>query len=191
MEAAGGGESEWVASQLRGVLQYLEMLGCDHATAADMAQEVFLVFWRKRFAQRGPDLQRLLRRIARDLWISDRRRRARWDQGSRAWVDAVDAAWSDGHVGAWDDDALDALRRCRAELEGRARKAVEWFYERGLCRAETAERMGLKETGLKTLLQRVRARLRECVRRRAAQTEPSWSRSSRPHRTYERGDNDA
>jgi len=39
-------------------------------------------------------------------------------------------------------------------------------YARRAGRTAIAERIGLKETGVKTLLQRIRARLRACVERR-------------------------
>ncbi|MCA8952942.1 MAG: sigma-70 family RNA polymerase sigma factor, partial [Planctomycetes bacterium] len=58
---------------------------------------------------------------------------------------------------------LAALRACVARLEGRPREVVRRFYGDGLGRAEVAAAMGMKENGVKTLLQRVRVVLRRCV----------------------------
>ena len=59
-----------------------------------------------------------------------------------------------------------ALRHCVAGLGGRARDVVQRFYGNGDDRQTVATALGMKETGVKTLLQRVRALLRDCVQRR-------------------------
>jgi len=61
---------------------------------------------------------------------------------------------------------LGALRACVQQLDGRPRQVVELFNGDGLDRDAIAA--GLKETGIKTLLQRVRTTLRRC----------SWQRRS-------------
>ncbi|HLQ37550.1 MAG TPA: hypothetical protein VK348_07100, partial [Planctomycetota bacterium] len=62
-----------------------------------------------------------------------------------------------------------ALRACVERLDGRARRAVELSYGIGAddpsSRARVAVELGMKENGVKTLLQRVRQTLRECVQR--------------------------
>ena len=45
-------------------------------------------------------------------------------------------------------------------------EVIDACYDRGLGRAAAATELGMAENGIKTLLQRTRAILRDCVRRR-------------------------
>ena len=78
----------------------------------------------------------------------------------------MDHAWRQAGLANDLDGSLDALRQCRDELQGNAAAALRLFYDDELPRAEVARKLGMKETGVKTLLQRLRKRLRECVERR-------------------------
>jgi DNA-directed RNA polymerase specialized sigma24 family protein len=80
-----------------------------------------------------------------------------------AWADQVDAAWAAEQVGRWDGPRLEALRRCEEQLVGRRAAAVRMFYAEQRSRREIAAALGMKETGVKTLLQRVRQDLRQCI----------------------------
>ncbi len=74
----------------------------------------------------------------------------------------VEAGWDEaGTSEHW----LEALGRCREKLEGRRSRAVSLFYGERLSRAEVASRLHMKENGVKTMLQRIRADLRNCVDR--------------------------
>ncbi len=146
------------------VWRYLRLLGCTPELAEDLVQETFLVVLKKPFEQRSPaQTASYLRRIARYLHLDRCRRRKR----AESWAAAVDAI---SDRGALEDDVaqqrLDGLQHCLRELEGRPLEAIELFYRQRLSRAEVALRMGMKETGVKTLLQRVRAHLRQCIERR-------------------------
>ena len=143
--------------------RYLRTLGAPPAQAEDLLQDTFLVAFRKLADDRDAKaVAAFLRRTGKHLLL--RRRR---DEGRRVelLVELADRLWQrdcgdDG--GPW----LDALRACLRELDGRPRQVVELFYRDGLDRGATAAAMGMKENGIKTLLQRVRALLRACVERR-------------------------
>lgn len=145
----------------RGVWRYLRVLGCDGATADDLTQETFLVFLAKPFDYLGSEpTAAYLRRIARFVhldWLAKRGRQA-----------ALDAEVLFEEIGHADngDAYVEALGRCLEALPRRTRQAVELRYRQQLSRAEIATRLGMKETGVKTLLQRARAALRECIERR-------------------------
>ena len=57
----------------------------------------------------------------------------------------------------------EALQSCLARLQGTQRKVLEMFYGEEFSRAQIAEVMNMSEDGIKSLLRRVRAALRQCV----------------------------
>ena len=101
-----------------------------------------------------PTAQHLYLRRCRDR---SRRERLVAEQVGREWQ--RDSAHDHGE--RW----LAALRACVDKLHGRAREVVQRFYADDQDRAAIAVALGMKETGVKTLLQRVRATLRECIER--------------------------
>ena len=149
------------------VWHYLRTLGCDADAASDLTQETFLVALRKGLQFDDPaGARRYLRQTAHYLFLDHCRSngRSRWEEESQAWARAVDGAWDesgDGDTERW----LDALRACREKLEGRRSEVVALFYGQRLSRAEVADRLGMKESGVKTMLQRVREDLRVCLDR--------------------------
>ncbi len=155
------------------VWQYLRVLGCDREAASDLTQEAFLVALRKGLCfEDPPGAQRYLRQTAHYLFLDHCRAngRSKWQSDSQAWARAVDAAFDevdDGNVERW----LAALGACREKLEGRRSEAVALFYGQDLSRAEVARKLEMKETGLKTMLQRVREDLRACIDREIARQQ--------------------
>jgi len=127
--------------------------------------------WRRGLLQDRPVplVRAALRTAVRYQFLEHRRRRAQQPRdiaSDERWADAVDHAWRQAGLANDLDGSLDALRQCRDELQGNAAAALRLFYDDELPRAEVARKLGMKETGVKTLLQRLRKRLRECVERR-------------------------
>jgi len=147
-----------------GLWRYVRSLGAPADLAEDVMQDTFLVAMRRLHEDRGEGATAaFLRQTARHLFL--RRRR---DQGRREelLVELADRWWHE-HAAADDGERwLAALRACVSTLDGRAREVVQRFYGDDLDRSATAAAMGMKENGVKTLLQRVRALLRECIERR-------------------------
>lgn len=147
-----------------GLWRYLRALGAPPELAEDVLQDTFLVAMRRLRDDRGDAAAvAFLRHTARHLYL--RRRR---DQGRRETLlaEAAELWWADACAHDDGDGWLAALRECVAALDGRAREVVQRFYGDGLARDEVAAAMGMKETGVKTLLQRVRAVLRDCIERK-------------------------
>jgi len=147
-----------------GLWRYLRALGAAADTAEDLVQDTFLVAMRRLHDdQVERAVAAFLRQTARHLWLrrhrDDRRR-------EELLADHVDRWWqttcADDDGEAW----LAALRECVATLDGRPRDLLQRFYGDGLDRAAVAAALGMKENGVKTLLQRVRELLRGCIERR-------------------------
>jgi RNA polymerase sigma-70 factor (ECF subfamily) len=159
-----------VRRHLRSLWRYLRMLGADAAEADDLAQEAFVVAMQKGLLQAGlgepGSVAAFLRTTARFLFLRLRKAGRR----QRRLADEVDALWARDAARDGGDALVAAVRACVGELDGRARRAIELCY--GLHdndaqgRAAIAHELGLQENGVKTLLQRVRHRLRECIERR-------------------------
>jgi RNA polymerase sigma-70 factor (ECF subfamily) len=148
-----------------GLWRYLRFLGADGATADDLVQETFLVLLTGAFEERSPrETDAWLRLKAKRLWLDGLRRRRRRREARLA--DVADEVWEEYAGDDGGDSYRAALRECLASLPERSRRALALRYEDRVSRGEMARRLHLKQNGVKTLLQRVRAGLRECVTRR-------------------------
>lgn len=166
---AGAPEEALVHEHLRPVWRYLRMHGADAHEADDLTQETFVVALQKGVAAFEPAAAAVfLRRTARHLFLRLRARQRR-NAGAIALAGAVDALWERDCAADGGEGLIAALRRCVAALEGRAAQAVAMSYGLGAVprasRERVAAELGMTENGVKTLLQRVRQRLRECVSR--------------------------
>ena len=127
-------------------------------------QETFLVVLAKPFEHRGhATTASYLRAVAKNLLL--RRRR---DLGRReaATIEYADELWGKECGRDDGDGALSALRHCLDRLDGRSAQVVQRFYREGQSRAAVASELGIQQTGFKTLLQRLRAGLRNCMEAR-------------------------
>ncbi|MEZ6037673.1 MAG: sigma-70 family RNA polymerase sigma factor [Planctomycetota bacterium] len=146
------------------VWRYLRLLGADADEADDLMQEAFLAV--DAALRRGDvlrDAGAFLRGAARNLLLAARRK-ARRDPIAGQWADAVDAFVTTAPE-ALEDARLERLRRCLAQLGGRAREAVQLHHCDGASLDETARRMELGLEGARSLLARARRALRDCIER--------------------------
>ena len=145
-----------------GLWRFLRMCGCDGQQAEEIAQDALLIALRRGRLD-GDDAAAFLRQTAKFLWLRTRR-----DERRRAerHAEAAERAWR--HEFATDDGAgwMEALDRCLEALPARSRLALERTYRDGLGRRELGDELGIGEHGVRTLLQRLRAALRNCIERR-------------------------
>lgn len=152
------------------VWRRLRFLGATPEEADDLTQETFLAVARSPMEQRCPRQTRgYLHTAARNQLLMLRRRQGR--QVNTVDLTAAEHVWAELVPG---DDAgvlLDALAECYEQTAGRARDALDRFYGDDLGRAEVASRLQMTVDGVKTLLQRTRKALRECIERRLQATQ--------------------
>lgn len=153
-----------------GLWRYLRVLGCPADEAEDVTQETFLAVLTKPFQDYNRQATAAyLRQVARNLFVSNRRRAV-----SSVELDEAEAAWLKWAVRDDGEELLAALRTCLQALTERARKALDLRF--GLCsesasessRVEVASALGLSEDGAKNLMQRAKRQLRECIERKLA-----------------------
>ena len=146
------------------IWQYLRYLGASPAEADDLTQETFLALMRASYEDRGEAaFQAFLRKIARNQLLMFRRRSGR--ELDTVQLEMAETVWSRALQNDGLESFLDHLEGCRDKLEGRARLAIDWFYQDGLSREQIAAQLKMKPQGIKTLLRRTRQALRDCVER--------------------------
>lgn len=146
--------------------RYLRALGADAGEADDLAQEAMLVAHQDAAQQpaRDADAQAaFVRGIARNLWLRSRR----WWQRrrEREIAGAVDELWDGTAAHDGGDELLARLRDCLGALQPRVRRAIELHYHDGLGWRAIAAELAMKANGVKTLMQRARRALRQCLER--------------------------
>ena len=144
------------------IWRYLRWLGASAEEADDLTQETMLVGCSA--ATPAEPAGPFLRGVAKNLWLRSRR----WWQRrrEREIATAVDELWlatAEPDSGA---ELLEQLRHCLQGLQPRARQALDLHYRDGLGWHDVAVQIGLKPNGTKTLVQRARQTLRECIERR-------------------------
>jgi RNA polymerase sigma-70 factor, ECF subfamily len=152
----------FVARHQVGLWRFLRACGCRGQQAEEIAQDALLVALQKGMTADAA-AGAFLRQTAKHLWLRTQRDDRRRVERHAA---AAELLWQ--QQCAQDDGAgwLDAHDRCLEELPPRSRQALDRTYRDGLGRAELGAELGIGEHGVRTLLQRLRAALRECIERR-------------------------
>lgn len=157
-----------------GIWRYLRFLGCDDAAADDLTQETFLAVARggNGAGSNGEairDVPAYLRGVARKLFlkhVARSRREPPLEELDEAYLAEAEEVWRQfaGHDDG--DTWIESLRECVEGLSGRSRQAIDLHYREELSREQIARRLAMTPDGVKTLLRRTRAVLRECVERK-------------------------
>jgi RNA polymerase sigma-70 factor (ECF subfamily) len=147
----------------RDVWRFLVALGCEANEADDLTQETFLQVLRKFEYQGERETAAFLRLTAKNLFISTIRKRRRAALVPN--LDDADVQW-EAYASTPEDDRIAMIRECMQTLAERARHALTQRYEQGLSREEMAKRLGMEPSSVRSLLERTRQRLRECVERK-------------------------
>jgi RNA polymerase sigma-70 factor (ECF subfamily) len=154
-----------VSTHQVGLWRYLRLLGADPGEAEDLCQETFLAVLRRPFEEQSRAATAgYLRTVARHLLLKVRRRQRLAPREED--LDRAEELWCRDAAADGGDAWVAALRSCLEQMTSRVRRAFELQYRERRSRAELAAALGLGEEGVKSLLQRSRQRLRECIERR-------------------------
>lgn len=143
------------------VFRFLRSAGCPAHAAEEVAQDALLLALERRI---GDDqASGFLRQAAKFLWL----RRVRDEGRAQArLLEAADRLWQRDCAADDGDGLIAALQTCIAILPERSRLAIERVYRDGIGREQLALELGIGEHGARTMLQRLRAHLRDCIERR-------------------------
>jgi len=153
------------------ICTYIHYLGAPQDAVEDIAQETFLVAFRKAVPPdvlAGSRQAAWLRGIARNLFLQycDRKRASRVRVDSES-VELAEAVWQGRFLRDGDGlDYIEALGKCLEGLSEDHRRAIDLRYAEQKSRPEMASLLNMTEDGVKSLLRRIRAGLADCVRRR-------------------------
>lgn len=154
---------EIVRAHQDSVWRFLVSIGCEHALADDLTQETFLSVLRDEFEYRGAqETIAWLLRVAKHKFIDTLRKKQAVPDVD---LTQAEACWQE--FDADYEQRVQWLRECMEALTERSREAVRQRYELNLSRDEMARRLGMAPAGVKTLLERVRQTLRECVEKKS------------------------
>ena len=154
--------AQLVRSQQGGLRHYLLALGCPESQVDDFLQDSFLRFLSQDIEDRGEQASgAYLRKIARNSYFQAlRRQRRRPEVIDLAAAELACARYEGRDHG---DSYQQSLTDCLARLGERSRRSLTLRYQENMTREEIGRELGLGESGVKSLLQRARRFLRECI----------------------------
>jgi RNA polymerase sigma-70 factor, ECF subfamily len=157
------GEPPAIDTHRTAVWRYLRMLGASADDADELCQETLLAGLAAGLPNDPAHARAFLRGIARNQWLRTRRWWHR--RREREVAAAVEELWVATAAPDDGEHLLTQLRDCLDGLQPRARQALELHYRDGLPWPQVATIIDLKPNGTKTLVQRARAALRQCLER--------------------------
>ena len=155
-----------VREQQAGLRAFIRALGVDEAWVDDVAQEVFLVAYRKQKQfDRDADMGKWLRGIARMVVKGERSKQARRSRLLHHGVSDIlinlgqEEVVRDPRMG----DLLLAMNACLSELPDPARGLLRDRYQEGRRAKELAEKLNSTAVAIRKKLQRIRILVRDCM----------------------------
>ena len=143
------------------VRRYLRCLRCPRDLVDDVVQDALLAAVAAH-GEREPPLPWLLT-VAKHRWLELCRRQR---PELIASLDALDLRARSELGDDGGDARVLALRACVDRLPARSQQALRLCYGEGVARTDVAARLGLGIEGLRSLLARLRAALKQCIERR-------------------------
>lgn len=157
-----------------GLRAFVRALGADDVWVDDIAQEAFLVAYRRRddFDPEA-DFGKWLRGIARHLVANERRKAARRSRLlHHSLIDLLmEAAPAEEAAGIRAPELFAAMRSCVAQLPPRSRELLHCRYAQGENAVRLAERLRLQADAVRQSLVRIRVAVKACIERKL---EGAW-----------------
>jgi RNA polymerase sigma-70 factor (ECF subfamily) len=157
-----------------GLRAFIRALGVDEAWVDDLAQEAFIIAYRRlEEFQAGTDFGKWLRRIARNLAANERRKEARH---SRLLPFAVADILLEQTTGG---DALEPdlahllpfMRDCVGQLPARSQELLQRRYSAGETASDLARALRMNADAVRQALMRIRLAVRDCIEKKAGGVE--------------------
>jgi RNA polymerase sigma-70 factor (ECF subfamily) len=152
-----------------GLRAFIRALGVDEAWVDDLAQEVFIVAFRRlEDFETGTDFGRWLRRIARNLAANERRKSAR---RSRLLPFAVadvllDQGYGNDAAESDLDRLLPAMQECVGQLPQRSRELLHRRYAASENASALARELRMTADSVRQTLLRIRIAVKECIEKK-------------------------
>lgn len=155
-----------------GLRAFIRMLGAEAASVDDLAQEVFLVAWRRLADfESGTDFGKWLRGIARHLVANDRRKEARRSRLLPFAVTDLLLHQAD-HDPAESVDVrrlVSVMQDCVAQLPPRHREILQRRYASSENATDLARELSMRADTLRQMLLRIRVVVKECIERKTVE----------------------
>ena len=162
--------SAFIARHQTSLWRYLRFLGCPDDRTEDYLHDAFLVSLERGICEwQSAAAAAWLRTTVRNLLFNDLRKLARRPTRVAMDLAQLEASWEEH--GELFHKYLEALQHCLSELDRREQAAVEQRYRLGWSRQRMAEALGLSTNGVKSLLQRIRNRLRHRIEQTLEESE--------------------
>lgn len=160
----------WVREHQSGLRAFIRALGADEAWVDDLAQEAFIIAYRRldQF-EPGTDFGKWLRSIARYLVANERRKEIRRSRLLPfAVVDALLNNEADPALETSVTHLLPAMRKCIEQLPPRNRELLQRRYADDEKAAGLARRLRLNADTVRQQLLRIRVAVKECIEKKIA-----------------------
>lgn len=162
------GLSDWIESQQLWLWRYLRFLGAANDVAEDICQETLLAALHHEIQTRDEAMAiAWLRTTGCNFYRKQLRRSRQREALQRMMARDQMVTTEDLMQKARGTDYQDALRACLEKVSPDARVLLEMRYQDNASRAQMATSTGRSEEGIKTLLRRVKDRLRTCIETRS------------------------
>ena len=149
--------------------RYVQFLGADSLKAEDVVQETFVAAY---FHKSPPDLEDVSRRtawlraIAKNTFFKHCRKNKQDLKLKDEQINSIDNYWAKSTQNDLMFHRKEALNHCLKELPEKQTEALSMRYRKRMSRGDMAEEMNMSENGVKSLLQRVRQALAQCIKKR-------------------------
>ena len=159
----------WVREHQAGLRAFIRALGADEAWVDDLAQETFVIAYRRmEVSQAAADLAKWLRGIARNLVANELRKEAR---RSRLFPSAIAEVLlrqtgEDEALAREFNHLLPPMQECVGRLPPRSQELLRRRYSGGENAVSLAREFGMKANAVRQTLLRLRVAVKECVERK-------------------------
>ena len=159
----------WVKEHQTGLRAFVRALGVDEAWVDDLAQEAFIVAYRRLDDfEPGTDFGKWLRRIARNLVANERRKDARHSR-LLPFVVADVLLHHEAENDGWKSNfsrLLPVMQECLKSLSSRSQALLQRRYATGETASTLAKELSMNADRVRQILLRTRITMKDCIEKK-------------------------